>query len=176
MGGCPDTPCEQSHSWRAPDAWIAKDPVTPSIKFQWGIKRNLQPLKNIWSRAPAKNLDLDRYFREKVKALTHDEDSNMAAAPRDSDSPPHSPAFLDQSTITRDTEIKEMLQNIPSKSDLASMLACLEESMQEQISSITRDLHHVGEWGSWRTKIFLLQLQLKLWKQDKMALNKNFSQ
>ncbi|CAH2326730.1 Hypothetical predicted protein, partial [Pelobates cultripes] len=42
-----------------------------------------------------KSSDLDRYLQEKVKALAHNEDSNMAVASQDSESPPHSPAFSD---------------------------------------------------------------------------------
>ncbi|CAH2274338.1 Hypothetical predicted protein [Pelobates cultripes] len=89
--------------------------------------------------------DLDRYFREKVKHLTQDEDSNMAAAPQESDSPPPSPASSEQSTVIKDSEIRELLQNLPSKTDLASMLAKLEESMQDKISDIARDVHHMGQ-------------------------------
>ncbi|CAH2250912.1 Hypothetical predicted protein [Pelobates cultripes] len=68
----------------------------------------------------------------------------MAAASQISDSPPHSPALSDHSIISTDMELKEILHNLPLKSE-ASMLARLKESMQEQISSVTKDMRHVGQ-------------------------------
>ncbi|CAH2324751.1 Hypothetical predicted protein [Pelobates cultripes] len=77
--------------------------------------------------------ELDKYFRDKVRVLTKDEIEVTPSSP--CGSPPASPTGSEQSCPSGASNLKEILQILPWKEDLASMLAKLENSMQERLSS-----------------------------------------
>ncbi|CAH2327860.1 Hypothetical predicted protein [Pelobates cultripes] len=86
--------------------------------------------------------DLDRYFKDKVRVLAETEAGEPPSSPRAS--PPNSPASSEISTSKGNILLQELIQNLPSKEDIASMLARLEASMQEKLSSITNEVRQIG--------------------------------
>ncbi|CAH2283232.1 Hypothetical predicted protein [Pelobates cultripes] len=88
--------------------------------------------------------DLDRYFRDKIKVLLMEAEDSVELPSLSRDSLPQRPAFSELSMSSRDTDLHTLIQNLPSKTDIASMLAGLESSMQ--VSSLAQDIRHVGHW------------------------------
>ncbi|CAH2284023.1 Hypothetical predicted protein [Pelobates cultripes] len=69
----------------------------------------------------------------------------MAVLSNTSDSPPWSPALSEQSTASKELDIRELHQSLPSRSDLAFMLGQLEASIQDQMSTLAKDVRHIGQ-------------------------------
>ncbi|CAH2315459.1 Hypothetical predicted protein [Pelobates cultripes] len=88
--------------------------------------------------------DLKGCFRDRVKALTVNPEDSMAALSSPRDTPPYSPTTSDHSSVTRISDIKELLNNLSLKDDIAAMLTRLEASVQTQISSLTSEVRLVG--------------------------------
>ncbi|CAH2246073.1 Hypothetical predicted protein, partial [Pelobates cultripes] len=86
--------------------------------------------------------DLDRYFRDKLRTLMEADTEVPPSFPRGT--PPASPASSESIYRAGNAMLQEILQNLLSKEDLASMLAKLEASMQEKLSSITMEVRQIG--------------------------------
>ncbi|CAH2282259.1 Hypothetical predicted protein [Pelobates cultripes] len=79
---------------------------------------------------------------DKVKALAEteaDEPLSSRRAP-----PPNSPTSSKTSTLYGNSKLQEIIQNLPSKGDIASMLAKLDASIHEKLSSITNEARQKG--------------------------------
>ncbi|CAH2327627.1 Hypothetical predicted protein, partial [Pelobates cultripes] len=101
--GCPATPCEWLHNLRA---------CYTKIVYMGNKKKSLAPQDCLEPGSSKRPGELDRYFWDKVIALTSSIDGSMAAPSNASDSPPRSPALYKQSTTSKDMEIQEILQTL----------------------------------------------------------------
>ncbi|CAH2293775.1 Hypothetical predicted protein [Pelobates cultripes] len=90
-----------------------------------------------------KSRDLDRYFRDTVSILgAEQEECRMPSLSRGSHS--ISPTRSEHLTEAGMAKIKELIQNLPSKDELAVMLTKLKSSVQEQISTLTSEVKQIS--------------------------------
>ncbi|CAH2293706.1 Hypothetical predicted protein [Pelobates cultripes] len=104
-----------------------------------GNKKNPMHPRRLQVRSPTKK---KRYFKDKVRALAEADTEWPPSSPRVS--PPTSPASSDSTYLVGNTILQEILQNLNSKEDMASMLSKLENSMQERLSAITLEVRQIG--------------------------------
>ncbi|CAH2285546.1 Hypothetical predicted protein [Pelobates cultripes] len=112
-----------------------------------------------------KNGGLDKYFRDTVTILGADSEDSQATPSLTRGSLSNSPIQSEHGSNSNMAEIKELLQNLPSKEEIAVMLTKLESSVQDQLSKMTSEVkqisNRVGDLEEDRDQILDRLLQLE---------------
>ncbi|CAH2284035.1 Hypothetical predicted protein [Pelobates cultripes] len=107
----------------------------------------------LWGTPTVKNLvqkwgSLTRYFRDSSDREAGAEVIKMTAMESENDIEPSSPVNSEISNKSlesrRDADIRDLLRNLPSKADLASMLGKLEATFQNKIETIEAEVQQVS--------------------------------
>ncbi|CAH2311029.1 Hypothetical predicted protein, partial [Pelobates cultripes] len=94
--------------------------------------KNMEPLSNY-------KISINILGRDKGKALPLQRTTECLHV-----TPPWSLALSKQSLYFRELNYREIVQALPSKEDIVSMLAKLEASFQGKLSALSMDIHHLG--------------------------------
>ncbi|CAH2225866.1 Hypothetical predicted protein, partial [Pelobates cultripes] len=82
----------------------------------------------------------DKYFRDTVKVLGENMEDSQGAPSSPCSQRARSPATSERSGDTSRSDLKEILLNLPSKDDIAAMMAKLESSVQDKLTTLTTDI------------------------------------
>ncbi|CAH2330460.1 Hypothetical predicted protein [Pelobates cultripes] len=83
----------------------------------------------------------DKDYADRV---SYSSESNMAPTGGTTDSNPLSPTASVLSTHSLDMDVKELLRNLPSRTDLATMLGKLETTFQHKMEGLSSEIRQVG--------------------------------
>uniref|UniRef100_A0A8C5QII1 Transposase n=1 Tax=Leptobrachium leishanense TaxID=445787 RepID=A0A8C5QII1_9ANUR len=105
-------------------------------------KRSQTPLRTKAASTSAKTATIARFFEDSPTSGATSQKSKMAPAPapsRDS-----SAAGSPTPSEDADLSVRDILRSLPTKEDLASLLAKLESSFAARLDAVVADVRHVG--------------------------------